>query len=152
MKTLSNSENKAEILRRLAAIGPDSPRRWGRMTVIEMVCHCGDALVVSMGDRQTLPIGNWFSRVVVKPAALWIPRPWPHGYPTVPECDPNRAGTHPVELALHLRDLHDLIHRFTRRPREYPLQAHPMFGRMTQKEWMRWGYLHLDHHLRQFSA
>jgi hypothetical protein len=28
---------------------------------------------------------------------------------------------------------------------------HPMFGAMTTLEWMRWGYLHTDHHLRQFG-
>jgi hypothetical protein len=26
-----------------------------------------------------------------------------------------------------------------------------MFGPMTEKDWMRWGYLHADHHLRQFG-
>jgi hypothetical protein len=29
--------------------------------------------------------------------------------------------------------------------------ARPIFGRMTQAEWMRWGYLHTDRHLRQFG-
>jgi len=42
--------------------------------------------------------------------------------------------------------------RFTRQPLEYELQTHPIFGQMTEKEWMRWGYLHSDHHLRQFGA
>ena len=152
MKTLSNPAAKAELLRRLASIDPESPRRWGTMTVIEMLCHCGDALRVSMGDRQSQPIGNWFSRMVVKPAALWIPRPWPQGVPTVPECDASRSGTQPTELDTHLRELRDLIERFTQQPRDYPLQAHPMFGKMNEKEWMRWGYLHLDHHLRQFRV
>jgi hypothetical protein len=152
MKSLANPSDRADIIHRLDVIGPESARQWGRMTVLEMVCHCGDALRVSMGDRQTKPIGNWFSRAIVKPAALWYPRPWPHGFPTVPECDASRAGTQPVELSLHLRELRDCIDRFTRRPRAYALQAHPMFGPMTEKEWMRWGYLHLDHHLRQFGA
>ena len=29
--------------------------------------------------------------------------------------------------------------------------SHPMFGPMTDADWMRWGYLHADHHLRQFG-
>ena len=29
--------------------------------------------------------------------------------------------------------------------------SHPMFGPMTPEDWMRWGYLHADHHLRQFG-
>jgi hypothetical protein len=28
---------------------------------------------------------------------------------------------------------------------------HPMFGPMSGADWMRWGYLHADHHLRQFG-
>jgi hypothetical protein len=30
--------------------------------------------------------------------------------------------------------------------------VHPMFGSMKRADWLRWGYLHADHHLRQFSA
>jgi len=29
---------------------------------------------------------------------------------------------------------------------------HPIFGELTDSERMRWGYLHMDHHLRQFGA
>lgn len=29
---------------------------------------------------------------------------------------------------------------------------HPIFGSMRSEEWMRWGYLHADHHLRQFGG
>jgi hypothetical protein len=28
---------------------------------------------------------------------------------------------------------------------------HPFFGSMQHADWMRWGYLHADHHLRQFN-
>ena len=28
---------------------------------------------------------------------------------------------------------------------------HPMMGHMSKWEWMRWGFLHTDHHLRQFG-
>jgi hypothetical protein len=31
-------------------------------------------------------------------------------------------------------------------------EPHPVFGPMTRVDWLRWGYLHVDHHLRQFSA
>jgi len=27
-----------------------------------------------------------------------------------------------------------------------------MFGRLSDAAWLRWGYLHMDHHLRQFGA
>ena len=28
---------------------------------------------------------------------------------------------------------------------------HAFFGEMSERDWMRWGYLHTDHHLRQFG-
>jgi hypothetical protein len=28
-------------------------------------------------------------------------------------------------------------------------RARPIFGRMSDAEWLRWGYLHTDHHRRQ---
>jgi hypothetical protein len=31
-------------------------------------------------------------------------------------------------------------------------QAHPIFGPMSDAAWLRWGYLHMDHHLRQFGV
>jgi hypothetical protein len=31
-------------------------------------------------------------------------------------------------------------------------RRHPIFGRMSAAAWLRWGYLHTDHHLRQFGA
>jgi hypothetical protein len=32
-----------------------------------------------------------------------------------------------------------------------PHLPHPIFGPMSRENWMRWGYLHADHHLRQFG-
>ena len=152
MKTLANARDREEILRRLNTIGPGSPRRWGKMTVAEMICHQSDALLVSMGEKPARSISNWFSRSIFKWAGLWFPTQWPHGVKTVPECDARAGGTRPAELGADLKQLLEVFDRFTRQPRSYDLQAHPMFGPMNEKEWMRWGYLHMDHHLRQFGA
>jgi hypothetical protein len=51
-----------------------------------------------------------------------------------------------------MNDLRELIDRFTRRPRGFDLPDHAIFGSMSEADWMRWGYLHMDHHLRQFGA
>jgi Protein of unknown function (DUF1569) len=152
MKTLANSEDKREILERLKSIGPARQRRWGKMTAVQMICHCSDAFRVGMGGKQPRPVSNWFSRTGMKWIALRAPVQWPHGVSTVPECEAGVGGTPPAEFESDLRELRELLDRFTRRPREFELQVHPIFGRLTEEEWMRWGYLHMDHHLRQFGA
>jgi len=70
----------------------------------------------------------------------------------VPECDAKVGGTRPAELARDLSELHLLLVRFSKRPRDFEYADHPIFGKMTEAEWQRWGYLHMDHHLRQFGA
>jgi hypothetical protein len=50
-----------------------------------------------------------------------------------------------------MRTLFAAINKFTGLPRAFTFHTHPMFGEMTEKDWMRWGYLHADHHLRQFG-
>jgi Protein of unknown function (DUF1569) len=152
MKTLANQNDYDEILRRLRTISATSQRRWGTMIVAEMISHLNDALRVCMGDKPAASISNGFTRSVLKWAALWFPTHWPHGVRTFPELDPRLQGTPPKDIADDLSDLRALLARFTTHPEIVTLHLHPVFGPMAEKEWMRWGYLHIDHHLRQFGA
>ncbi len=122
------------------------------MTAAEMICHLSDAFRVTLGDRRAAPQCNWFSKSVFKWVGLWSPLPWPHGIKTVPECDARLGGTRPGVAASDVNGLCELLDRFTTRPRVHELQQHAIFGPLTEKEWLRWGYLHMDHHLRQFGA
>jgi hypothetical protein len=152
MKTLANSEDTSEIIRRLASIGSASRRRWGAMTVSQMICHLSDAFSVALGDRAAKPIKNRYNGPLMRWVALWLPLPWPHGVPTVPECDATIGGTPPAELERDKGELLAMLQRFAAHSNVVAQHAHPFFGPLTEKEWMRWGYLHMDHHLRQFGA
>jgi hypothetical protein len=55
-----------------------------------------------------------------------------------------------VEFESDRRELESLIEQFAQRTAA-SLQPHPIFGRLTDSEWQRWGYRHMDHHLRQFG-
>jgi hypothetical protein len=152
MKTLANATDREEIARRLRAIGQGSRRRWGKMSVAEMICHSSDALQVAMGERKTASASNWFMRSAMKWAGLWGPMKWPHGIKTIPECEAGKGGTPPAEIGSDLRRLLALVEQFEGLPPTFAFPEHPILGRMSHAEWMRWGYLHLDHHLRQFGA
>jgi hypothetical protein len=149
MKNLSDSASKQEIMRRLQAVNADCPRRWGKMTCHQMVCHLSDSFRSAFGEKKTslLP-----PQPLIKWIALWVPIPWPHGYKTRPEMDQQIRGTKPVEFQNDMQELLRLLDRFTAASPEFAWAPHPMFGQMSHKERMRWGYLHMDHHLRQFGA
>ncbi|MBZ5721384.1 MAG: DUF1569 domain-containing protein [Acidobacteriia bacterium] len=151
MKTLLNTQDKAEIVARLQTLRPTSMRRWGKMSVLQMVCHLSDSFRGPMGEKALTP-ANWLARGMMKWFALWVPIPWPKGVKTRPEMDPQLGGTQPVDFESDLGELRRLLDRFTAQPRDFQFKPHPIFGEMSDPEWMRWGYLHMDHHLRQFGA
>lgn len=153
MKTLARPGDKSGILRRLKSVRPENVRRWGRMSAPQMVCHLGDAFRMAMGHRPVSDATGLLQRTVVKWIALYLPVPWPGGrILTRPEIDQMVGGTRPGDFARDAAEVEALVEMLTAPARSFEWQAHPIFGRMRDAEWLRWGYLHMDHHLRQFGA
>ncbi|HXY49765.1 MAG TPA: DUF1569 domain-containing protein [Terriglobales bacterium] len=152
MKSLLNPHDKNQIISRLGTVRPTSLRLWGKMSAHQMVCHLSDGFRIYMGLKPANPARLAYPRSVVKWVALWAPFPWPKGFKTVPELDQQAGGTPPEEFDKDVRELKNLVDRFTQQPRDFHWQPHPHFGQMSDGEWMRLAYLHMDHHLRQFGA
>ena len=152
MKSLARAEDKAEIVRRLRNLRPDDARRWGRMTAHQMVCHLCDSFGMVTGEKPVRNANRLMQRTVIKWIALYAPLQWPHGIRTTAEVDQERGGTRPVEFAADLARVEALVDRITADPATCDGKPHPFFGRMSRAAWLRWGYLHTDHHLRQFGA
>lgn len=150
-KTLANPIERAAVTIRLRQLTPDSTRRWGRMTSHQAICHLSDSFRSMMSPNPISSVSTPFSRTVVRWLALQAPIQWPHGVKTRPEVDQEIGGTTPVDFRIDRLALEVLIEDFSRRTHE-TMQAHPLFGPLSTGEWQRWGYLHLDHHLRQFGA
>ena len=152
MKSLSEAAVKQEILNRIEKLQAGAPPRWGHMSAEQMLCHLNDSFLLSMGERSASPATGLFQRTVMKWAALYAPFPWPKGVPTRPEIEQGVGGTPPSRFDQDRNTLLSLIERFSNPSREWEWEEHPIFGPMSDREWMRWGYLHSDHHLRQFGA
>ena len=152
MKTLARQRDKAEILHRLRAVRPESVRRWGRMSAHQMVCHLSDAIRMAMAQKSVSHATSPLQRTIVKWIALYLPLPWPAGILTRPEIDQELGGTKPVDFAADMAELEALLELITAQTRSFDGHLHPIFGRMSDVAWLRWGYLHMDHHLRQFGA
>jgi hypothetical protein len=63
---------------------------------------------------------------------------------------PGPRGTPPVDFATDTEELHALLKHFCSLDGEFAPRA--MFGQMSKTERMRYAYLYIDHHLRQFGA
>jgi hypothetical protein len=153
MKRLDNTEDKAMVLDRLRQITPASQRRWGKMTPHQMICHLNDSFKSVIGERELNgDKSNLLTRSVVRWLALYAPLKWPHGVPTMPENDQERGGTPPEDFQRDLDALALMVDRVTRAERDFQWRRHPLFAEMSERDWMRWAYLHVDHHLRQFGV
>jgi len=154
MKTLARDADQAEILRRLHALRNDSARRWGRMSAHQTVCHLSDGYRMLLGQRPTELVASPLPRPIVRLIALYVPLQWPKGrLSTTPELDQRAGGgTKPVDFNEDVAELARLLGAIVQMPGDqFASQRHPFFGRMSESSWLRWAYLHADHHLRQFG-
>ncbi len=152
MVHLGDPVARKEVLQRIAALKPETPPRWGKMTAHQMICHLGDSFRVPMGLKKASPASGPLHRTAVKWLALYLPVRWPQGVPTRPEVDQQVGGTPPGEFRQDRCELIELIERFSVPDCGFRWNPHPVFGRMCPRQWLRWGYLHTDHHLRQFGV
>jgi hypothetical protein len=152
MTNLGNGMVRQRILQRIAAIKPDSRACWGRMTSHQMLCHLSDSFRVSLGEKQVSPATGILKCTVVKWVALYVPAPWPKGVPTRPEVEQGVGGTPPTGFRRDRTELIRFIELFSDPKRRFDRRPHPIFGSLREREWLRWGFLHADHHLRQFGV
>jgi hypothetical protein len=123
------------------------------MTAPQMICHLTDSFRSIMGERPSSSappfVPRWRQRLM-KVVALQLPLPWPRGVKTRPDVDQERGGTPPGDFLADVAELIRVCERFATAPgRRAP---HYLFGILTNEEWARWGYKHMDHHLRQFGV
>jgi hypothetical protein len=149
MKTLAHPDAAAEIGARILTLAPSDTRQWGLMTVDQIICHVREAYVYALADTPVDFIPLPYPASVVKQFALKVPAPWPHSTRTIPQLALDAPGMATTNFE---EDRNGLLASFatfcalTNHTRD-----HPFFGTMQHTDWMRWGYLHADHHLRQFA-
>jgi hypothetical protein len=149
MSTLADPKVRAACRDRIQRLQPNASAKWGRMTAGQMVCHLNDSFRVGMGEKYASPATSVLQRTFVKWVALRAPVRWPPGVPTRPEIEQGRGGTPPSEWESDRAELLALLDAFANSD---TFGKHPTFGKMSQRDWLTWGYRHVDHHLRQFGV
>ena len=137
---------RVSIHARIDALSPTSIRRWGRMSVGQMLWHCNQVLKTSLRDLQVVPRRPPFPVPVLK--FMLFHMPWPHGAPTAPEYE----AVVPRDFEAERKQCLELIDRFAARRVEDGGWGPAVFGEISGREWSCLQARHLDHHLKQFSA
>lgn len=150
MRSLSNNEDLAQIKERLHGVAPSDTARWGVMQASEMICHLRGAFRMAMGEIASEGAVMAVPSPVMKFLALRVPLSWPKSYRTLPALERGTPDMIPRSFEADLRNALKALDRFCTTTTQHR-GDHPYMGSMSAADWMRWGYLHTDHHLRQFG-
>jgi hypothetical protein len=122
------------------------------MSAHQMICHLCDACRMATGQQMVTLSTSLVKRTAGKLVALYLPVRWPRGIATGPEIDQYCGGTRPATFDADVEDLIARMEAMAAEPQVLEGQVHPVFGRLSRAAWLRWAYLHTDHHLRQFGV
>ncbi|MBM3761834.1 MAG: DUF1569 domain-containing protein [Acidobacteria bacterium] len=152
MKTLVDVGEIQQLTARIPRLDAGHKPDWGSMNAGGMIRHLLDSFEMVMGQRPAADVSSWVSRSLLKYLALKVPIAWPKDYPTRPEADQKLGGTKPGDFEVEREKLISVLQQFSATPRDFEFGRHPVFAELSAWEWMRWGWLHVDHHLRQFGV
>jgi len=145
MRTLHDPHSQSGFQARLRALTSNSQRRWGKMTVDQMLWHVNSALAVAIGDltipRQKPPLPP---RIMLFVALNF---PWPKSAPTLAPFVARQPYDFPTEHARCCR----LVERLGTKNIDEPWPINPVFGKVSGQQISRLQAKHLDHHLKQFG-
>ena len=149
MKSLFEKDSFNEIMQRLNRLSPQSKRQWGKMEVAQMMAHCKEAFKVPLSDKKYPRIFMGVLLGWMMKAKLYNESPWGKNLPTAP----NFLIKDQRSFETEKKELTDLITQFnTAGPENVGNFPHPFFGTLTQQQWGKSMYKHLDHHLIQFGV
>jgi Protein of unknown function (DUF1569) len=148
MKSLASVEVLSEVRTRLKDVEVGDRALWGKMTAKQMMRHLACSYEVALGDRAVGSLNGW-PPVLMKWLALRSGLRWTKNFQTMPELKRAIASHSDDEFDAVVLGVIEKMQTVATGTRCAP--THPMFGPMTAEDWMRWGYLHADHHLRQFG-
>ncbi len=148
MGSILNEGDRAAICERIGSVTSASVPRWGRMDAKAMLGHLRLSALMALGE---LPVAckskRAFQIFPIKHLILHVV-PFPKGAPTAPELlAPSAAPLDEIRS-----ELVALVARIGAGPREGDGPVHPLFGRLSFRDWGVATYKHADHHLRQFGA
>ncbi len=140
----------SSIIQRIDSLQPDSPKRWGKMDIIQMLEHCAIQLRLALGIiPQTNTEGSSLMRTKFGRWVSLYALPWSKGLPTPQKMNMVANNISVDDFQAKKEALLDLLGMVIVKQ---DFRPHPFFGKLDKKYWGRLIWKHIDHHLKQFGA
>lgn len=147
MKTIFDKTTRDELIDRINSLDENSRAQWGKMTLYQMIRHCGlwEEMILGKKHYKRVFLGRLFGKIALKDL-LKDESPLRRNTPTVPAFrisgDGDALAGKKKWIALIEEHAHTSNVDF----------AHPFFGKLTKEQIGYLSYKHADHHLRQFNG
>jgi hypothetical protein len=150
MKNVFNQTDAAELINRINQLRPDTERRWGKMTVAQMLAHCN--VSYEMVYENIHPRPGAFMKFILKNLVkqkVVGEKPFPKSSRTAPQFI--------IKDEKNFEQERDRLVNYITRTQQLG-EAHfdgkesHSFGPLSKGEWNNMFYKHLDHHLTQFGV
>jgi hypothetical protein len=149
MKSIFKPNDNNEFIERINKLTPQSRALWGKMNVAQMFVHLQLISQMALGEvkfKQSI-LSIFFASIAKK--MLINNKPFPKNLMT----DPNLVIVEEKEFEDEKNKLIILIKKFqSLHSDKLKDSVHPIFGKLTFKEWDTLQWKHVDHHLRQFGV
>ena len=146
-KNLLSPQLASEMLQRVHKLTRDKPCLWGNMTATTMLYHCNvtnNAILTAPRSQKMQTLKQKILKVLI----LQLKKEIPKGIKGNPKFFPEKDTQ--LDFEEQLKVWVSTISKFSEL--NSSLEGdHPVFGRLNTKEWGRFVWLHMDHHLRQFG-
>lgn len=150
MRSIFNESDYAEIQQRVGGLTPQNSKQWGKMDIAQMMAHCSVGFEQAIGRIRFVDKSNFVLRVLVKRLVLKAVRKGDLGKNQ--KTFPDFAITDERTFEVEKKRLQEAIENFYKYGKQGNIGRHPYFGKFSKDDWGALQYVHLNHHLTQFSA
>jgi hypothetical protein len=147
MKALWESDAREEVLARIRALPADRSPAWGRLTAPQVVTHLSDQIRMALGEVPARRGSGMLSAWPMNYLMIYV-IPWPHGAKGPAEAFTTKPSTWDSDR----EQLLILVGRFCEKQQQQTWPEHPLFGKLSGKDWAALSYKHFCHHLKQFGV
>ena len=149
MKNITNSDDRAFLVKRIEQLNPSTQALWGKMDVAQMLVHCREGLKLATGELKLKRLWLGYLLGPFMKSIYYNDKPLSKNVPTAKEIKITSAAA--FEAAK--QELLDALEDYTNQKALHGERAsHPFLGYLTPEQWGKGMYKHLDHHLQQFGV
>jgi hypothetical protein len=137
------------LIERVKAIEPSAERKWGKMSISEMLHHLNIAIGSGLGYYSAKDHSNIFTHFIIRPFVLNFLKGMPIGS-KAPK--PLKVNSILLDFDKEKNQLLEILQRAYQTTNDNDWSVNSYFGKLSRKDWGKLIMIHCNHHFTQFGC